>query len=75
MSWIPVEERMPEPGRDVLFYDSEFDEVELGHVLPAQRGTGWLPSYADGLVKFENVTHWMEKPREPKPKKIWPALC
>lgn len=51
--WVPVTERLPRPGEDVLVWSKEFD-VCVAHIPD---GCTW---FTDG-----DITHWMELPRPP----------
>lgn len=64
MSWISVTERRPKDDRDVLFYDSRYDDIELGKFMSTQNG--WHPMWADVSIASEYVTHWMELPEPPE---------
>nr|DAL50999.1 MAG TPA_asm: Protein of unknown function (DUF551) [Caudoviricetes sp.] len=63
MVWIPVTERLPEPGKRVLATDGVF----VGEAYKTTAGTWWrhagMPwrTVLDGRV----VTHWMELPEAP----------
>ena len=63
MVWIPVTERLPEPGKRVLATDGVF----VGEAYLTETGAWWrsfgYPWQAlhDGRV----VTHWMELPEGP----------
>lgn len=52
--WISVEERLPEPWKEVLIYRGEEMAIVSSEVTPGGR---WL---------FSNVTHWMPLPEPPK---------
>lgn len=52
--WISVEERLPEPWKEVLIYRGEEMAIVSSEVTP------------DGRWLFSNVTHWMPLPEPPK---------
>ena len=61
MEWIKVEDKMPEFDVDVLFYDTEFENIELG----SYTGVQWRTVWANVDVWFIGVTHWMPLPDRP----------
>lgn len=50
--WIPVTERLPDIGKDVLIYSKE-DGVDVDY-------------YGGDMFGYWNVTHWMPLPEPPK---------
>lgn len=50
--WIPVTERLPDIGKDVLIYSKE-DGVDVDY-------------YGGDMFGYCNVTHWMPLPEPPK---------
>ena len=59
MAWIPVEERLPEPGKRVLATDGVF----VGEAYPTTAGTWWRHAGMPWRTVFNRVvTHWMELP-------------
>ena len=57
--WIPVTERLPECGEDVLCYC----RASICEVMKLQTGGTWE---CDGVVYMsEFVTHWMKLPEPP----------
>ena len=60
--WIPVSERLPENGSDVLAYSYDEDE---SRIFPANYDNGW---WHDCLfnIRIIAVTHWMPLPEPPK---------
>ena len=64
MEWINVSDRLPDVGVRVICYSPRLG-VRLGKKLPSDitEKVGIRP---DGCLGFdEDVTHWMEVPREP----------
>lgn len=59
--WIPVSERLPEPGREVLICqgDTVISAIYLPTVL---RRPIWLQG---GYYAYTAVTHWMPLPEPP----------
>ena len=57
--WIPVSERMPEDGQNVLFCDIE-DDIMLGYHIKGRPGTHFSQ---DGTFDdIKNVKAWMPLP-------------
>jgi hypothetical protein len=67
--WIPVSERLPEEGVDVLVFTKEgkFDSRPNRHVASFDEDGEWYPSHGDGYM-FPVVTHWMPLPEPPEVK-------
>lgn len=62
-AWIPVSERLPELGTDlVLVYRPNCPNSAVLMAQPLQGG-GW---YSSVLLKPGSVTHWMPLPEPPK---------
>lgn len=60
--WIPVTERLPEDGTDVLAYQNRGEETRL---VPANYGCGvWFDCFFD--CEADHITHWMPLPQPPK---------
>lgn len=78
MNWIPVAERLPDEGQDVLVYspkgvfkDPVMCTVSLQKASYLERGYTWDASGfggADCEFDFDenNITHWMPLPELPK---------
>lgn len=68
--WIPVEERLPEPGEKVLAfwkYGSE-TAVDFAYFMDGNMGERWR--YKNWVAPPDAITHWMylpEAPMEAKP--------
>ena len=62
LKWIPVTERLPADGSDILAYT--YDECE-SRIFPANYANGW---WHDCLfnIRIIAVTHWMPLPEPPK---------
>ena len=58
--WVPVEERPPSPGENVLVWDGEFWHG-------AYYDDGWWWTMGEGL-ELGDVTHWMPGPSVPEEK-------
>ena len=59
MVWIPVTERLPEPGKRVLATDGH----TVGEAYPTTAGTWWRHAGMPWRTVFDRVvTHWMELP-------------
>ena len=61
MEWISVGDKLPDSDKDVLFYNDEFKNVELGHFC----GNQWFPAWAEHKIDGSSVTHWMPLPNPP----------
>ena len=54
--WIPVSERLPEPGQEVIVYaGGVLDPVVYAYHF-------WNKDYCS----FQHITHWMPLPEPPK---------
>jgi len=61
MSWISVEERLPDEGKEVLVFEDGavgINYIPYAQSVPAQR----VGRFAGG---HDYVTHWMELPAPP----------
>jgi hypothetical protein len=67
--WISVEDRLPNPGADVLIY---YGTVGLdGEMLVAHCHVDGKVEWADDVglrIRSEGVTHWMPLPEPPEVK-------
>ena len=66
--WISIEERLPEPYQDVLFYGKGHDPL-----VGKTRGETCIGYYRNAFrfdgrdsVEVAEVTHWMPLPEPPK---------
>ena len=56
--WIPVSERLPEDGKEVLTWDN--DEINIGSVIDKK----WYDSFE--CSHLGEVTRWRELPSQPE---------
>lgn len=64
--WIPVTERLPEDGSDILAVQSYCGEVRI---VPANYDRGvWYDCVFNRVA--EHITHWMPLPEPPKEEQI-----
>ena len=61
MNWISVKERMPDKDQEVLFFDANYQHIELGNFM----GTDWHPFWADTYLNAKHITRWMPLPDPP----------
>jgi hypothetical protein len=62
MGWIPVDEKKPEPFKDVLVTDGT--EITVGYYSTSRPWSGWeTPENYSG-----DVTHWQPLPELPDDK-------
>jgi len=65
--WIPVEERLPTAGEEVLSFSENY-----GHVVARLDGGKWYAIHTDTETGEpwirEEVTHWMPLPEPPEVK-------
>ena len=59
--WIPVSERMPEDGSDILLY---CDNGEESRIVACSYDNGVCVFNTE--IVFKNITHWMPLPKAPK---------
>ena len=60
--WIPVAERLPKDGADILAYT---ENGENARIVPANYDRGiWYDCCFNRVA--ENITHWMPLPEPPK---------
>ena len=59
--WIPVSERLPEKGKDVVITALRWGEVDVGWCEDGVWGSEFVNKYECG-----EVTHWMPLPEPPK---------
>jgi hypothetical protein len=59
-AWISVKDELPAEGKEVLVYD-EHDGIETAHRLHDNVWGGY-----DEQSYYNNITHWMPLPNEPK---------
>ena len=63
MKWINVEDRLPKNNTDVLACFEGWDDMIFQRVLSCDKGE-WTDQ--DGMDFSNEVTHWMELPKDPK---------
>jgi len=62
--WIPVSERIPEDGSDILVY---CDDGEESRIVACNYDNGvWFDCVFNTVMVFKNITHWMPLPKPPK---------
>ena len=63
--WIPVSERLPEEGVEVLGYQSWIPNAHWGYgwFTCVRRDGAWRESYEPD--ELPNITHWMPLPEPP----------
>lgn len=63
--WIPVSERLPEEGQEVLAWNNggQCEKPWQGHVLCVYRNGEWRESQESDL--YPGITHWMPLPEPP----------
>lgn len=70
MNWISVEERLPKPFHEVLYFainDQNNKEIMTGHITHTGKWTHCCLFYSTmELNDLVMVTHWMELPEYPK---------
>ena len=64
--WIPVTERLPESGVNVLVSCREFDEAIIGWYNSDPEYCEWYGEYKLSEHRDVHVTHWMPLPEPPK---------
>ena len=64
--WIPVEERLPEPGKKVFAFWQRGIEtyVDFAYRMDESMGEQWR--YQNWVVPPDIITHWMACPESPK---------
>ena len=61
--WIPVSERIPEDGSDILVY---CDDGEETRIVACNYDNGvWFDCVFNTVMVFKNITHWMPLPKPP----------
>ena len=61
--WISVDDRLPEPWKQVLIYSRhDFCEVALYIGIPGK----WRVTWNHDMLDADSVTHWMPLPEPPK---------
>ena len=62
--WIPVSERLPDDGSDILAY---CDDGEESRIVACNYDNGvWFDCVFNTLMIIKNITHWMPLPKPPK---------
>ena len=61
--WIPVTERLPEKGQEVLVFDTRENWTGFAWLRPDET---WTALGFDFPFDFGEVTHWMPLPQPPK---------
>ena len=59
--WIPVKDRLPESGKEVVMIALRWGEVDIGWCEEGRWGSEFVNEYDDG-----EVTHWTPLPQPPK---------
>lgn len=64
--WIPVEERLPEPGKKVLAFWKRGIEtyVDFAYRMDGSMGERWR--YKNWVAPPDVITHWMHLPEGPE---------
>jgi len=62
MTWISVNDRLPEEGKTVITYSDPYIRTAEILFVDKNGNLNWL----DGAVCFDRVTHWMPLPDAPK---------
>ena len=65
MDWIDCEDRMPEDGAEILFWDAIAESIEVG--VYTLMDNSWHPNWAPTTIATEHITYWMPKPPDPEP--------
>lgn len=61
--WIPVSERLPENGSDILVY---CDDGEESRIVACNYDNGvWFDCVFNTVMVFKHITHWMPLPEPP----------
>jgi hypothetical protein len=61
--WIPVSERLPMHGDEVLAFDSSRNQWTAFRDTDS---TWWVETLGDGYEQIDNITHWMPLPAGPE---------
>ena len=61
--WIPVTERLPEKGEEVLVFDTRENWTGFAWLRPDET---WTALGFDFPLDLGEVTHWMPMPQPPK---------
>lgn len=62
--WIPIEERLPEDGSDILVY---CDDGEESRIVACNYANGvWFDCVFNTVMIFKYITHWMPLPEPPQ---------
>ena len=61
--WIPVDERLPEKGEEVLVFDTRENWTGFAWLNPDET---WTALGFDFPLGLGEVTHWMPLPQPPK---------
>ena len=61
--WISVDDRLPEPWKQVLIYSrNDFCESALNIGVPGK----WRVTWNHEMLEADSVTHWIPLPQPPK---------
>lgn len=63
--WIPVTDRLPEEGKEVLALSPEYEEYQIGWLAKCEEEQCGVVCVGDGIELYK-VTHWMPLPEPPK---------
>lgn len=58
--WIPVGDRLPDAGKDVLVYEQQWRKISIAYYLHGAE------IWEDVNALQPDVTHWMPLPEPPK---------
>ena len=67
--WIKCSEKMPEPMRQVLFYDERFKDCAAGYYNKNYNAIQVGCALLGINGEYEKFTHWMPIPESPKEEK------
>jgi hypothetical protein len=67
--WIPISERLPEPGLYLVCYINPLSEIQKTYVITSWRGRdGWYDDNHEGYKSEDEtlkITHWTAFPQPP----------
>lgn len=71
MQWIPVGERLPEPGKEVLAHWrvlSGENVIDFAYQMDGSMGEDWR--FKNWVAPPDVVTHWMPMPEPPEENEV-----